>query len=112
MTEAEFEALLTRLDTLVTEFEQHPDLVVSASALEMIQLVDAVHREGLGRLVALIGGRDPKFLEDAAKDSIVRVLLALYDLEPGGARAHAAFIPLTQLEASAQLMRARREDRP
>ena len=111
MTDAEFEELLTRLDTLVTEFEQHPDPAVSARALEMIQHVDAVHREGLGRLVALISGRDPKFLEDAAQDSIVRILLALYDLEPGGARTPAAFIPLTQLEASAQLVRARREDR-
>ena len=48
------------------------------------------------RFTALEGG--PKYL-------------ALYDLEPGGRRAHAAFIPLTQLEASAQLVRARREDR-
>jgi hypothetical protein len=111
MTDAEFEELLNRLDALVTEFEQHPDPVVSARALEMIQHVDAVHREGLGRLVALIGGRDPKFLEDAAQDSVVRILLALYDLGPGGARADAAFVPLTQLEASAQLVRARREDR-
>src|SRR5215475_6130602 len=94
MTDGEFEELLTRLDALVTEFEQHPDPVVSARALEMIQLVDAVHRAGLGRLAALIHGRDPKLLEDAAQDSIVGILLALYELDPSRSSERGAFAPL------------------
>jgi len=110
MTDAEFEDLLTRLDALVTEFEQHPDPVTSARALEMIQLVDAVHRAGLGQLVALIRRRDPKLLEDASQDRIMRILLALYDLEPGGDPVRGAFVPLSQLQASARLVRAHRED--
>jgi len=110
MTDAEFEDLLTHLDALVTEFEHHPDAVVSARAIEMIQHVDAVHREGLARLVALIGRRDPQCLEEAARDPIVRILLALYDLAPGG-QERGAFIPLAHLEASALAARARREDR-
>ena len=110
MTDTEFEQLLTRLDALVTEFEQHPDPVVSARALEMIQLVDAVHRAGLGQLAALIRRRDPKLLEDAAHDSIVRILLALYDLEPGGGPERTGFVPLAQLEASARAARAHRGD--
>src|SRR5262245_22280339 len=117
MTDAEFEGLLTRLDALVTEFEQHPDPAVSARALEMIQLVDAVHRAGLERLAALIRGRDPKILEDAAKDTIAQILLALYDLEPGryantierpGGSPPGGFVPLAQLEASAHAARVRR----
>jgi hypothetical protein len=112
MTDAEFEELLTRLDALVTEFEQHPDPAVSARVLEMLQHVDAVHREGLGRLVALIAARDRELLDGATQDSVVRILLALYDLDPGGERERRAFIPLTQLEASAHAARARREGRP
>jgi|SRR5215469_18104301 len=110
MTAAEFEDLLTRLDALVTDFEHHPDPAVSARALEMIHHVDAVHREGLGRIVALISARDPKLIEEATRDPIVRILLALYDLEPGGGRERGAFIPLADLEASALLARARRGD--
>jgi hypothetical protein len=112
MTDAEFEELLTRLDALVTEFEHHPDPAVSARAIEMLQHIDAVHREGLGRLVALIGAHDPKILDGATHDAVVRILLALYDLDPGGERERRAFIPLTHLEASAHAMRARREPEP
>ena len=108
MTDAEFEDLLTRLDALVTEFERHPDAVVSARAIEMIQHVDAVHREGLGRLVALIDRRYPQFLEEARRDPVVRILLALYDLGPGSSE-RSTFVPLAQLEASALAARARRE---
>jgi hypothetical protein len=112
MTDAEFEELLTRLDALVAEFEQHPDPVVSARALEMLRHIDAVHREGLGRLVALIGAHDPKILDGATHNAVVRILLALYDLDRGGERERRAFIPLAHLEASAHAMRARREPPP
>ena len=110
MTDAEFEDLLTRLDALVTEFEHHPDPAVSASALEMLQSIDAVHREGLGRLVELISRSAPTVLEAAVHDPVIRILLALYDLDPGGERERRAFIPLSQLSASAQAARARRGD--
>ena len=112
MTDAEFEELLTGLEALVTEFEHHADATVSARTLEMLQHIDAVHREGLERLVALIGVRDPKILDSATHDAVVRILLALYDLDPGGERERRAFIPLTHLEASAHAMRARREPEP
>jgi hypothetical protein len=111
MTGAEFEELLTRLDALVAEFEEHPDPVVSARALEMIQLVDAVHRAGLGRLAELIRRRDPKALEDAAQDGVVSILFALYELELGASAEAGAFVPLAQLEASARAARARLGDR-
>jgi hypothetical protein len=106
MTEAEFEELLTHLDALVAEFEEHPDPAVSARALELIRHVDAVHREGLGRIVGLIGRRVPELLEEAARDPVARILLALYDLAPAG-RKSAAFVPIADLERSAAAARAR-----
>ena len=112
MTHAEFEELLTRLDALVTEFEQHRDPAVSARALEMLQHIDAVHREGLGRLMALVAARDGRLPDGVTHDAVVRILLALYDLDPGGERERRAFIPLTHLEASAHAVRARRENEP
>jgi len=111
MTQAEFEDLLTRLDLLVAEFEQHPDPAVGERVLDLIRHVDAVHREGLGRLAGLIARSDPRVLDEVARDPVVRILFALYDLEPAG-RQDAAFIPLTALQASALAARSRRESRP
>jgi len=106
MTGDEFEELLTHLDGLVAEFEAHPNPAVSARALELIRHVDGVHREGLARLVGLIGRRAPQLLEEAARDPVLSLLLALYDLAPAGDRG-AAFIPLADLERSAAAARAR-----
>ena len=108
MTSAEFEALLTQLDALVAEFEAHPDASVSEQALELLRLVDAVHREGLGRLVTMISRRHPELISEAAIDPVIRILLALYELEPGGS-PRTAFIPLERLAQSAASARARRE---
>jgi hypothetical protein len=109
MTGEEFEELLTRLDALIGEFETHADATVSAQSLELLRLVDAVHREGLGRLVHLIRQRQPELLGTVADDPVVRILLALYDLEPGGPPSPAAFIPLERLAKSAAVARERRE---
>ena len=57
---------------------------------------DAVHREGLGRLVELVGRRDPRLLDDAGQDPIAGILLSLYDLAP-----FRSFVPLERLQASA-----------
>jgi hypothetical protein len=107
----EFEELLTSLDALIAEFEAHADGTVSERALEMLRLVDAVHREGLGRLVDVIRRRRPELMGEAAADPVVRILLALYDLEPGGSPT-ATFIPLERLAQSAAAARGRRGGRP
>jgi hypothetical protein len=111
MTEREFEELLNHLDALVAGFEAHPDPELSARALELIRHVDAVHREALTRLVGLIARRDPHLLDEAGRDPIVGILLALYDLAPGGP-AGAAFIPLADLERSAAAARGRARRHP
>lgn len=111
MTPDEFEALLAHLDGLVAEFEGHPDPSVRERALELLRHVDAVHREGIGRLAQLISHSYPQFLQEAARDPVVGILLALYDLTPSEPRG-TAFIPLSRLERSAAATRARSERAP
>jgi hypothetical protein len=110
MTVEEFEAALIRLDGLIAGFEADADASVSDRALELLRLVDAVHREGLGRLVDVIQRRHPELVGEAAGDPVIRILLTLYDLESGGAPT-ATFIPLERLAQSAALARERREGR-
>jgi hypothetical protein len=111
MTGTEFQELLGHLDALVASFETHPDSAVSALALELIRDIDAVHREALERLAELIGRREPALLEEAARDPIIGIVLALYDLAPAP-RTSPAFIPLERLAASATAARARMQFRP
>lgn len=108
MSPREFEELLTRLDALIAEFEGRQDPAVSARVLDLIRQIDAVHRAGLERLVALVGRRHPELLDEVAADPVLRLFLTLYDLMPGGER-NVAFVPLAQLEASASAARLRRE---
>ena len=110
MTTEEFEELLTHLDALVAEFEAHGDPGVSARALDLLRHVDAIHREGLGRLVELIHRRYPQLVEEVAQDGVVHILLSLYDLAPSPPTG--AFIPLARLEASAAAARSRMVPRP
>jgi hypothetical protein len=111
MTGSEFRELLNHLDALVARFETHPDPNVSAHALELMRHVDAVHREALERLAGLVSRRDPALFEDAARDPIIGVLLALYDLAPAPPTSQ-AFVPLERLAASAAAARAREQSRP
>lgn len=104
----EFERLLMSLDALITEFEGHQDREVSARVVELVHRVDAVHRAGLERLVAVVASRRPELLDEMAADPVVGLLLTLYDLLPRGGPS-AAFVPLAQLEASAFAARIRRE---
>lgn len=107
MTASEFEALLSRVDTLIAEFERHSDPDVRQLALDLLHGIDAVHREGIARLVDLMNQRFPRLLQEAAvADPVIRLLLVLYDLAPS-APPDPAFIPLERLQQSAALARTR-----
>jgi hypothetical protein len=109
MTVGEFEALLSRVDALVAEFERHADPAVRQLAMDLLHGIDAVHREGIARLVDLLNRRFPRLLEEAAaNDPVIRLLLVLYDLAPS-ASPTPAFIPLERLQQSAALARTRRK---
>jgi Fe-S cluster biogenesis protein NfuA/nitrite reductase/ring-hydroxylating ferredoxin subunit len=75
-------AVAARLDRLVQGFEQHPNEAVREQALEMLALVDALHREGVRRLVEALWQGSPTVLAKALEDAAVTLLLQLYDLAP------------------------------
>ncbi|MBI5033731.1 MAG: NifU family protein [Chloroflexi bacterium] len=78
-----FNAALQRLDELVQEFDELPFPDVREKAFEMLQLIDAVHRESLGRLIAFIHQQGhPELVLRAAHDPAVQTLLHLYDFLP------------------------------
>ncbi len=78
-SEESIEQITGRLDYLVQIFEQHPDEQVRERVMELLALVDALHRQGLGRIVEnLPSERYEALLEDPA----VNTLLTLYDLAP------------------------------
>lgn len=85
-----YDDVAARVDALVQFFETHPDPAVQESAIELLQLVDALHRSPLKRLFALLetyswdsgSGLSIPPLERARSDHLIRRLLQLYDLVP------------------------------
>lgn len=70
------------LDSLIQTFEQHPIVQVRNEVMEMLGLIDALHREGLRHLVEALSAQGSGLVEQALKDPAVHMLLMLYDLLP------------------------------
>ncbi len=78
-------AVLERIGELADRLVRHPDPDVAAQAAELLDWIDAFHRDGLGRLVEMIRQwRGEIFLESVAADDITGMLLAAYGLGDGG----------------------------
>ena len=76
------EHVLARIGAMAEELADHPD--VGADVVELLDWVDAFHRDGLGRLVEMIRAwRGEIFLEAVAGDDVAGGLLAAYDLGEG-----------------------------
>jgi Fe-S cluster biogenesis protein NfuA len=72
--------VMPRVGELFDELMTHPDAGVPDRVEEMMDLFDAFHREGLGRLVEMIRAwRGEVFLENVADDDITGYFLAAYD---------------------------------
>jgi Fe-S cluster biogenesis protein NfuA len=75
-----YEAVMPRVGELYDELMGHPDAAVRDRVEEMMDLVDAFHREGLGRLVEMIRlWRGEVFLESVADDDVTGYFLSAYD---------------------------------
>jgi nitrite reductase/ring-hydroxylating ferredoxin subunit len=88
LDDEQFQATLLRLDELVQEFESMPFPAIREKIFEVLQTIDAVHREGLHRLLHLIPEDNrAEWLEQAAADPAIRALLLFYDLAPAAVAA-------------------------
>ncbi len=80
---------LRRIAELAEQLIAHPDPAVASAVGELLDWVDAFHRDGLGRLVSMIRTwRGEIFLEAVAADEVAGLLLEAYGLdEPPAATA-------------------------
>ena len=78
-TNEEWQNLLAQIATMIEEIETLPDDSVRQKMLSVLQVIDAVHREGLHRLVRLF---KEGVLEQVVTDPAIRTLMAMYDLLP------------------------------
>src|SRR6476469_1468080 len=75
-----YEEVMPRVGELYDELMTHPDAAIRDRVEEMMDLVDAFHREGLGRLVEMIRlWRGEVFLESVADDDVTGYFLSAYD---------------------------------
>jgi nitrite reductase (NADH) small subunit len=109
MQDDEFHAAAERLDELVQALESLPYPAIREQVFEILQAVDAIHREGLGRLVESLRAQGQnEAIERAAEDPVIQSLLLLYNLLPGEELIQAepeppplpmtGFIPLAQID--------------
>lgn len=83
MTEEEltFTEVLGRINALAEELTSWPDPAVTGRVTELLDWVDAFHRDGLGRLAEMIRAwRGEVFLEAVAADDYAGPLLDAYGL--------------------------------
>jgi len=94
-----YEQVLGRIAELAEDLTAHPDREVAEQVSELLDWVDAFHREGLGRLIEMVRAwRGEIFLETAAGDEIVGTLLTAYGLGEGSAPEAAEEAVMAALE--------------
>ena len=75
-----YEDVMPRVGELFDELMTHPDAGVRDRVEEMMDLFDAFHREGLGRLIEMIRAwRGEIFLESVGRDDVTGYFLSAYD---------------------------------
>ncbi|MGH9190082.1 MAG: NifU family protein [Acidimicrobiales bacterium] len=76
-----YNEIMPRVGELAEELLAHSDASVHGRIEELLDLVDAFHREGLGRLVEMIRAwRGEIFLESVSADDVTGYFLDVYDL--------------------------------
>jgi nitrite reductase/ring-hydroxylating ferredoxin subunit len=78
-TNDEWAALVDHANDLIADVEAHPDEATRKQVLELLQAVDALHREAITRLVRLF---KEGVLEQVVTDPAIHTLMDMYDLLP------------------------------
>lgn len=71
--------LAQRIGALIDALLSHPDERVRASSEELLDALDALHREAFGRISVAIAGKNG-LRESLAEDPVVRILFELYGI--------------------------------
>jgi Fe-S cluster biogenesis protein NfuA len=96
--------VLGRIGELAEELTQLPNRDIADQVAELLDWIDAFHRDGLGRLVEMIRSwRGEIFLESVSADEVVGTFLNAYGLGEGGE---------TTAEATASVESALEQVRP
>jgi len=82
-----FDELITHLDGWVAAFDEHPDQATREAVYELLQGIDAMHREAFKRLAAFLEDHRAGHLiaEAARADHLLNSVLNLYDVLPNEA---------------------------
>lgn len=73
--------VLERVGELAEKLLSHPDSEVRESVTELLDWVDAFHRDGLGQLIEMVRAwRGEIFLESVSRDAVVGTMLRAYGL--------------------------------
>ncbi len=79
MTNSGWDSLLVQVNQQIEEFENHPLPEVKDKVFSLLESIDLIHREALGRLVSLF---KEGVLEQVVTDPPIHTLMELYDLLP------------------------------
>ncbi|MBA2487847.1 MAG: Rieske 2Fe-2S domain-containing protein [Chloroflexi bacterium] len=83
-TSSDLPAAYLELQEWIGEGLEHldglPDAETRDAVYRLLQGIDTLHREGLGRLMDLLGEADSRLLDRLGRDPVVGWLLELYDL--------------------------------
>ena len=85
MQKMNVERELRKIETLVQTIESAADPHVRASAVELMETVMGLHREGIERMMEIIfraGETGEAMIDDFTRDDLIANLLLLYSLHP------------------------------
>ena len=81
----EFETVRQRVSTGLDLLDELPDDATREAMFGLLEAIDTLHRDALGRMLAVVQGlAGPSALDGLTRDPVVRSLLELYDLLPEG----------------------------
>lgn len=79
----EFETVRQRVTTGLDLLDELPDGATREAMFGLLEAIDTLHRDALGRMLAVVEGlAGPSALDGLTRDPVVRSLLELYDLLP------------------------------